>query len=72
MRRKPKQPAQWSESRYSAARDTVKLRLPLGYKARLQAICEHDAISMSEWVAGCVDAAEAEALATAASSRETR
>lgn len=41
--------------------DTIKLRLPEGYKARLLAICEHDAISASEWVAGCVDDAEAEA-----------
>ena len=40
--------------------DTIKLRLPQGYKAKLLAICEHDAITASEWVAGCVDAHEAE------------
>lgn len=63
---------QWSEKQMAARYDTIKLRLPMGYKDRLLAICEHDAISMSEWVAGCVDAAEAEALERAAKKRARR
>ena len=40
--------------------DTIKLRLPTGYKAKLLAACERDIMTASEWVAGCIDADEAE------------
>jgi len=62
----------WTEAQYRASRDTIKLRLPMGYKDRLLEICEHDAISASEWVAGCVDAAEMELAELAAKGRGKR
>ncbi len=40
--------------------DTIKLRLPLGYKARLQRLAEEDGYSASEWVATWIEMAEHE------------
>jgi hypothetical protein len=40
--------------------DTIKLRLPLGYKARLLRLAEEDGHSASDWVRTWIEAAERE------------
>ncbi len=40
--------------------DTVKLRLPLGYAAKLDAICEDSGMSRAEQVAGMIDGESSE------------
>jgi hypothetical protein len=52
-----------SEADMRSRYDTIKLRLPLGYKARLQRLAEEDGYSVADWVATMVEMAESEIAA---------
>ncbi len=57
--------------------DTIKIRLPRGYKARLQRLAESDGYSVAEWITtwieiGELEAAEAEQFGRRPSRRAPR
>lgn len=54
----PTRPEKRTEADRRAKQDTLKVRLPLGYRARLQALAEEDGYSVAEWISLQVDHAE--------------